>query len=506
LQIAQGNQTSAPIQINISDLPALSDLGLQPGQMSQAFNSYQTLAFASSINLHQAVGLLPTASGVPGALLTNLQTQLLATINARNVVDNIVANPGYSLPLGTASDGTAISFDATSASVLDRILAQYLAALTNQSAVNLSASVRQARGATSKRVIAPTISINQTFRSRSDRAQHADSHGVPAGLSTFVNTISTLGGAANIFSTGQTLLSGNSSTADKVLSVASTALSVVTIGATLVAATAAAPEIAAGAVAVAAWSALAGVGVGAAMVGNDVYNVATNYSDYLNSVPGSPSANLALKNAESAATNFVADSISTLLNASGIGAVESALTHSVTPAELSILGQALVPAADDVASGLKGLLTSTANIWAQSQFDDDINNAKANIGQGPLATPPTGDFTIVDGMVTISNANGPILSPLPGVEVNSSTTDGLLTTIGDVNGDYSLCVPLGSSSIPYSSTDISAYDPISGTVLGSTTVDLSNVSPDQTITGPSLTGTCTDTDATTPDGDDPDCD
>ena len=276
LQISQNGATSNAVQIVISDLPSLSDLGLSPGQLSQAFNTYQTLSLGANINTQQAIGMLPGATGVPGNLLSNLQTQLLNIINTRNVIDNIVANPAYSLPVGAANDGTAITFNQASISTLDRILAQYLAALTNQSAVSLAVhgvtkakssarhfSVRPDIGSTSRSVLIKNEAVLPALGSASNSVpmksesvirQSALGLALPAGIGMFVTGLTTLGGAANVVSTGQTLVSQNSTTTDKILSVASAAASVIAVGATIVAATAAAPEIVAGAVVVAAWS------------------------------------------------------------------------------------------------------------------------------------------------------------------------------------------------------------------------------------------------------------
>jgi hypothetical protein len=197
------------------------------------------------------------------------------------------------------------------------------------------------------------------------------------------------------------------------------------------------------------------------------------------------------------------------MNAYGIGAAEAAISGSLAPAEFSVLDQVFAPAASDVALGVGGLLTTTANIYAQSQIEEDINSANANLGQAPSPTASASNqgFGLVDGMVAIANSNGPVLSPLTGVEAGTSSNADLLTGMADANGDYSLVIPLGSPSLTYSNTSLSAYDPISDTILDSTVVDLSVLSmPNQSANAPPLTGTCTDTDASDPDGDDPDCD
>ncbi len=531
LQISQNGVTSNTMQIVISDLPSLADLGLSPGQLSQAFNTYQTLSLGANINTQEAIGMLPGSSPVLGNLLSNLQTQLLNIINARNVVDNIVANPAYSLSVGAANDGTAITFNQASVSLLDRILAQYLAALTNQSAVSLAMqSVARAKSRVRHLSVRPFIaegprsvlvkneavppvlgSALNSVPTSSESLTRSSTLDVarPNGIGTFVTGLTTLGGAASVVSTGQTLVSQNSTATDKLLSVASLGASVITIGATIVAATAAAPEIAAGAIVVAAWSSLAGVAIGTAMVGHDIYNLGTSVSALTNDAPGSPAYALDYANAKAAGANLLADGASTVMNAVGIGAVESVLTGSVAPAAFSVLDQIVAPTATDVALGFGGLITTTANIYAQSQFEQDINSANANLGQAPSPTAPASNngFAFVDGTVIITNSNGPTLSPLVGVDAGTAANSNLLECMADANGNYSLVVPLDSPDLTYSSTYLSAYDPVSATILSSTVVDLSALStPNQSTTEPTMTGTCNDTDASNPDGDDPDCD
>ena len=79
------------------------------------------------------------------------------------------------------------------------------------------------------------------------------------------------------------------------------------------------------------------------MVGHDVYNLGTSLSALSNDVPGSPAYASDYANAKAAGANLLADGASTIMNAAGIGAVESALTGSLLPAEFSILDQVFAP-------------------------------------------------------------------------------------------------------------------------------------------------------------------
>ena len=84
-----GISASSPIQI--SDIPQLSDLGVPLGTISRAFLNYQAIILGQNINAQQAISLLPKAGNVNnGTLLSNLKTQLLNVIRARNDVDRVV--------------------------------------------------------------------------------------------------------------------------------------------------------------------------------------------------------------------------------------------------------------------------------------------------------------------------------------------------------------------------------------------------------------------------------
>jgi len=63
------------------------------GTISRAFLNYQAIVLGQSINAQQAISLLPKAGNVSnGTLLSDLETQLLNVIRARNDIDRVVSN------------------------------------------------------------------------------------------------------------------------------------------------------------------------------------------------------------------------------------------------------------------------------------------------------------------------------------------------------------------------------------------------------------------------------
>lgn len=183
-----GSTVSSPIVIN--DLPQLSDLGVSLGVMSRAFLIYQEIVLGQSINAQQAISLLPNAPSSNGTLLANLQNQLLNVIRARNDIDRIVSDNSVSIQVGSAPDGTPISFDINSVTMMDRLFAQYLLATTNNGTV------------------LPQVKYSGSRRHGNRRKRVEEPHPLAAPPSGFAQTIagliSTVSGGVSYLSNQQT--------------------------------------------------------------------------------------------------------------------------------------------------------------------------------------------------------------------------------------------------------------------------------------------------------------
>ena len=323
-------------------------------------------------------------------------------------------------------------------------------------------------------------------------------------MSALAQFISSLSGAASFKSTQQTLSDPNSSTLDAVLSVTTTALTLVTVGASVVALGAAAvaggAEIALAAGAVASYTTIAGLVVGSASLGNDLYNVATyGYGWATSQNSGAQFA--------SAATTLVADAVVTYLNAEGVGG----LAAPVGKLAESALEGVFVATTTSNSLQAVGLVTSVADLLVQSALSSDATAATNSIQS---AAPS--DFGQVEGTVNISNSQGPILSGLTGVGVgdNGASPVDVLTSIAAPDGTYNLLLPIGIGLLPYNILEFGAFDPVSLydpnagglDILASASANLSAVNPTSPSPGPDLAGSCNDTDAGSPDADDPDCD
>lgn len=483
-----GSSVSSSLVIN--DIPPLATYGISLGMVSRAFYIHQAITLGQSINAQLAVSLLPKATPTNATLMNNLKTQLLNIIYARNDLDRIVNDRTVSIPVGTAPDGTSVAFNAISLEIMDRIILQYLLAFTNNGTIIPA----HAKGTLDKH--GRRLKIAKEIAALS-----------PGQISGIIQGITSLSGAASFKTTQQTLTDPSSSTLDNVLSSVSTALGLVTVGASVVALGAAtvagAPVIAAAAGAVATYSTIAGLVVGSLSMGNDLYNLATNTYGWITDQPGS-----SLSDVGKAGSALATDAVVSFLTAEGLGGLNAAA--EVGPIASSVFKGIFNPASEDVELAAAGMLWTVQNLLVQSDLSSDNTAASTSI-----QSVVPGDFGQMDGTVSVSNSQGPILSGLTGVGAgNNGSLADALTSIAAPDGTYDLVLPIGSPSLSYSAMDIVAFDPVdlydpstnTLEVLDSVAMNLSGISSTQAITGPSLVGTCDDTDAGDPDGDDPDCD
>lgn len=480
-----GGTASSPLQT--TDLPQLSDLGVPLGTISRAFLNYQAIVLGQSINAQQAISLLPQAGNPNNAtLIAHSQTQLLNVIRARNDIDRIVSNNATVIPIGiTPTAGLPLQFDQNSVAMMDRIFAQYLLAGTSNGTVLPQVRVRKS----GKRKRAPLLTVSGgTF------------------YQTIAQLINTESGAASYLGYQQTQASSDSSYLDNVIAKIGMYSSFITLGANLVGlgalALGAAPVITfAGGVA--AVATLAGIACGTFAMGNDYYNLVSNIYAYESNQPGASASKIG-----SAFASLAADGLNTFIAAEGMGGLQTGVSNAV-----GTVWEDIFKASEaSTTQGAAQLMVSTDNLLIQQTLEDDSNSANNNIQN----VSPT-DFGLVEGMCTVSNSQGPILSGLSGVGVgdaNGSLPD-TLTSIAAPDGSYELVLPIGSPDLTYNAMDVAAFDPVdlydptinTLTILGSSSVvDLSGVNPNTPIAGPSFVGTCIDTDAGSPDGDDPDCD
>ena len=199
-------------------------------------------------------------------------------------------------------------------------------------------------------------------------------------------------------------------------------------------------------------------------------------------------AGLSAADVGKAASALVSDTVIGFLNAEGLGGLNG--TAAVGPIASSVFKGIFDAASTYVGLAAAGMLYTVQNLLIQSDLSSDSTAASSSI----QSVVPS-DFGQVDGTVSISNDQGPILSGLTGVGAgNSGSLPNTLTSIAAPDGSYDLVLPVGSASLSYPTMDVAAFDRVhlydpsinTLTVLDSLVVDLSAISPMSPLTGPDL--------------------
>jgi FG-GAP-like repeat len=495
LTVSQGSQTSAGVNLIVQDIQPLSTYGTNLGDISRAFYNYQITSLGRMLNNLQAMQAIPGNQVDTTQAQANVSLQLANAIRARNDIDRIIVNNlqtiSGSSPL---PDGTSVNFDANSLEVMDRVIGMYLTALQpsiSNAIANMSAKDvnRYSRGA-------KQFTPLWEFRQIRKRLAKSNEEAVTAPALTMQTLLQALG----LVSSGETIagavrtnMQSDSTLGDRLISIAGGGAALVGAAATVVGA----PEI----VAVAT---IVGVASSVAAIGNDFYHIGTDLSkiETLTAAGIDPTALATAQNDLSASVkNLPLDVLGTLL------------TPLTIPAEgAAFLGEEVVQVLTETAGApgavIQGgaLLVSTLQLEVQNSAIKDQEAIESAAAQFPTPfSSPTSGFADIIGSESISNSEGPILSGLTGDSI-SDVSGSSFTAIADANGNYDVRVPLGDSTLTYTTMTVNAFDPVSGLVLASTPWNLAGILAGPPNPGPGLSGTCTDTDAGNPDGDDPDCD
>ena len=138
------NGVSAPSPvIAVSDLPAASTYGMQPGQASHDLYVFLEISLGRTLNTLQALALTSGITTNLTAVTSHVSLLLLNTIMARNDVDRVMMDPTTSIHISTASDGTPISYTGVSTEIQDRIALNYLSSFLPSSQTLSAASANQ---------------------------------------------------------------------------------------------------------------------------------------------------------------------------------------------------------------------------------------------------------------------------------------------------------------------------------------------------------------------------
>lgn len=461
LVLSQGSAQTAPVTLNIQDLPAISTYGTTPGQISHAFLVFNALLLGRQLTQLQAAHSL---SGVDTSQEQSAVSTLLKnTLLARNDVDRVLLDQSTRVTDGSFPDGTPLEFNAVSLDSMDRVLAVYLMqefgnvpipAAALRTGPSAGASVTRLLGSarsTSLSAAGPTalpalLDALDNFKTTADFVS-----AMQIGKTPFDYALIAMKGAADV-------------------------LSSVGVPAKL----APTPGV------LNALGIYGALGTGWAIVtmAAETGVVAGDYLAWMVDANfGGPkstlqlAANQAKINADQA--RLFADAVSNLtfgfLKGVQLGA----------PGSTSVLGLYGVGEGDSLAllSGLYGKFAG----WLKAE-------PSAGVG-----------FQRLVGQMNIQNGQG-IAAAQTLVGFTCAGMKDEILGIADPAGGYDLLVPLGAPGVDYSNCTLTATDIFTGNELTSEALNLSGNTTTQVGQLPTLTGTCSDTNDLDPDGDDPDCD
>lgn len=487
IQIVQGTAVSDLVPLAVSDIPALSTYGLRSGEISRAFFNAQAVYLGLSVNALQVMRALPAAKTNTSTVQQHAKSQQLNIIKARDNIDLIVSGSQSSLSLGSTPSGVAVAFNTDSVDMMDRIIAMYLQSIGYLPSTIYAVSTVPVSAQLAPHRIAKANATHSGLALKATPSPKA-----------IIDALGGVGGAIGLTNAAiQQNAAGTS--IDNLIAIGQGVGAAGVLFGTGLGIVAASPALIAAGV-------IVGTGFAVAAVVNDSYKwyTASNAIDAAGQLSPAELA-AAQKMLADAKANLTVDSLGLVLGAFGLpSAVAGEL--GIGSQVVSILAKAQSGGAGLAVQGA-GLITGIAGLVVTAKGNDldaDKKTMDASNSEVPSIASSLG---VAYGRATIQNANDPILQPLTGIYLKETNTSSSFTTLADINGNYDMIVPLNVPNYSYSQMQLQPYDPVTSTSLsGPVTVDLSTLSASKPINVSPLSGTCSDTDASSPDQDDPDCD
>jgi hypothetical protein len=496
MSITQGSITTSPTTVTIQNLPTVASYGVAPGAITHAVLIFQSLILSQRINALEALGGATGSQIDTTASVTSLKAQLAATIGARSDVDRVSVDSGVVVPAATTTTGTQIQFDATTLDLMDRVQAIFLMQTFGSVVLQVQANppsgpvVSAVKGAKLRIHATPRQKVASSSRSRVHILVNpwAYPRATPSPTTKLGQILIAIQGVNTAFQIPlQTVKALNPTTTAAAGAGDPNAIldQVSAIGA--------------GIDAVAKWlppNATFGYVTALLSTTNTVVHCITNDASYIYAEATGDTATAAII-AQDMASNYTKDidALVTITSAipafEGVAALSSVYSYWTTGRDYYCLANgntsSVCPDQADESTGQQ--------VAAQ---DSTVFNS---------SNPGLVDVT---GTVDLTSNLG-LQAPDGGIELSPETSGGsTVDTMADPSGAYQMYIPLGNSNYDYAAAPIALYDPLTGTVLDSLTVNLatggSTVHQGSPLIIPTLSGTCEDDDIDDPDGDDPDCD
>jgi hypothetical protein len=436
LVITQGTQFSAPVSVDIQDLPTVASYGATPGQISHQALIFEAMVIGQRLNELQAFQALPGNTVDTSAAQSELKTLLTPILNARSDVDSVIADSSTVISGGVSTtSGSPVQFDATALDIMDRVNGVFLSNVLNLSGAN-------ANNASRTRM----LSDEQKKKQKGEKARSEDSE-----LSTWIEGMGLVTNLASSEESMLTSLSPDKSFSSYSVSDYGTALTK-TIGTSLSTASTLSGNKVLGMYG-AVFSALPAIGTA---LGSEAAWV-QGWVQGDNSLMSTSQTEMN-KGQPELLTNL-ADLSSTLVGASSFKDIYK-----------------------DAASGASAIFDMLSLV---AQTEEAGGFAAVNMQSPPLSdtTPPSSTsqgLGIAQGTITVSGSTAQ-----SGLDFCCFNDLGI-TGIVDADGNYESFIPLGASNTSYDDITLNATDPTTGAVVEAETVDLSGLDTSTPITVPTL--------------------
>jgi hypothetical protein len=517
--LTQSGQSTAAAGLTIQNLPSVVSYGTQLGDISEAFLDFQEMEIGRRINELQAYQALPGNTVDTSQAQAALQTSLTGFIEARSDVDQVYATNSVVISAATLPDGTAVQFDQTSLDMMDRVIGVYLneiapivlspppgsAARASRKLARIVSPFRptgrRQSGSSALRrnpSLTPLQSSRWTGRTAHSKGHRPSSAADPSNVQNVINFLKAAGNLTGLGSTYASYQEANStpdgpSLLDYGLAAGGGIAGLLGIADT------AGISLVPKAVNPALGGLLASVSL-LQHLGNELGDLA--FIMVASGNGGDPSvladaqADLN-KNARESITDTVTVELSLLDPESPLASFGPDLvSYFNTNAGMVVLQSATI---------LTNVAATALAIY-DTNFDDPVTDAALGVAAETTSVFGSDSQGFAEGVgtVDVTYSGGPV-APLSGIELSSDLTD-IFTAVADTVGNYDFFFPLQDPNFDYANTIVTIVDPLSQDVLGSEVVDLTGVNTSAPVQIPTMQGSCIDTDAGDPDGDDPDCD
>jgi hypothetical protein len=471
--LTQSNIQTASATLTINDLPPVNSYGVKPGEISHAMLVFQAMQIGRRLNAYQAFQGAVGNTVDSSTSQTALSSLLMKTIEARSDVDRVLLDNAVTIPAGALPDGTPLQFDATTLDFMDRVQAVFLSGTFGNLVLSTNGNAgpvpsTRARGhlltprggspQSPRKAALPRLNQSSPNNSQLTTMNQIllAMQGLAASGQLPLSTIDTvnaknLGDGVSAIATGIGAVGGLANeTFGGVAGLVSVASTVIHC-----------------------WED-DGMWAFAKATGND--QVAALIAQDMDSIP----------------RDQIYGSLKTLVTSPFLAEATAATKVASTAFDL-------------ITEGIKfyGLATGE-NSGSSPSEDADKTSLQIVKSDASVFAPPNQGIAEVEGTSTVTSDLG-IEAPESGIELSPGPGEDL-TAIADPSGNYSILVPLGVPSFNYATSTFSLVDPETQSVFSSENVDLTNAKSSTVTQIPALTGSCSDDDASSPDGDDPDCD